>query len=106
MRILVFHKWLYYLHQLVYLCVISVDQVAVVQMSEASNAIICRATRVFGKTALRELGMENQRYVCSVTRLGGDWLATSWPRRGSKYSDFVLDDYCSWFIGSFCYNSM
>ena len=24
---------------------------------------------------------------CSVTRLGEDWLATSWPRRGSAYSD-------------------
>jgi hypothetical protein len=27
---------------------------------------------------------------CSVTRLGEDWLATSWPRRGSKYSAFVF----------------
>ena len=26
---------------------------------------------------------------CGVTRLGEDRLATSWPRRGSEYSDFV-----------------
>ena len=26
---------------------------------------------------------------CSVSRMGEDWLATSWPRRGSIYSDFV-----------------
>jgi hypothetical protein len=36
-------------------------------MSEASNAVICRATRVFGKTALRKLGLENQRYVNAGT---------------------------------------
>jgi hypothetical protein len=30
------------------------------------------------------------RFKCGVTQLGEDWLATSWPQRGSKYSDFVL----------------
>jgi len=29
-------------------------------------------------------------HYCSVMRLGEDWSATSWPRRGSKYSDFVF----------------
>jgi len=33
---------------------------------------------------------KNGESNCSVTRLSEDWLATSWPRRGSKYSDFVL----------------
>jgi len=36
-------------------------------MSEALNAVICRATRALGKTALRKLGMENQRYVNAGT---------------------------------------
>ena len=27
--------------------------------------------------------------ICGVTRLGEDWLATSWPRRGPNYSYFV-----------------
>jgi len=38
-------------------------------MSVVSNAVICRATRVFGKTALRKLGMENQRYVNEGTNV-------------------------------------
>jgi hypothetical protein len=67
--ILAYCKWLYYLHQLVYLCILSLDQAAVLQMSEPANAVICHATRVFGKTALRKLALENQRYVNAGTNV-------------------------------------
>jgi hypothetical protein len=43
----------------------------------------------FGLVDIRYRG-DNKWKRYSVTRLGEDLLATSWPGRGSKYSDFVF----------------